>query len=55
MLNKLELARVAGGPDHERAMVAYVAAEFANVKENWKGPCRMHDLMASLKHELDKD
>lgn len=53
MLNKLKLGRVVGGPDHEQAMIAYVAAEFANVKENWKGPYRLHDFMASLKHELD--
>lgn len=55
MLNKLEMARVAHGPDRERVILAYVASEFANVKENWKGPYRLHDFMASLEHELGND
>ena len=54
LLQKVRLARLAGGPGHEQAMSDYVAAEFANVLENWKGPYRLHDFMASLAHELGR-
>jgi hypothetical protein len=35
-----------------QSMANYVAAEFANVKENWKGPYRLSDFMAAFEREL---
>ncbi|MGI0119367.1 tetratricopeptide repeat protein [Zooshikella sp. RANM57] len=36
------------------ALLKFVASQFANVKNNWSGPYRLNDYMASLRHELDK-
>jgi hypothetical protein len=34
------------------ALLKFTASQFANVKNNWSGPYRLNDYMASLKHEL---
>ena len=38
----------------EDAFIKFAASQFANVKNNWSGPYRLNDYMASLKYELDK-
>ena len=38
----------------EDALIKFIASQFANVKNNWSGPYRLNDYMASLKYELDK-
>ena len=42
------------GGSSETALARFVAAQFANVKNNWSGPYRLNDYMLSLKHELAK-
>ena len=51
-LNQFRLEDSAGSS--QTAVVRFVAAQFANVKNNWSGPYRLNDYMLSLKHELDK-
>ncbi len=41
-------------PKSKQALAQFVAAQFTNVKNNWAGPYRLSDFMASLKHEMDK-
>ncbi|WP_144395074.1 tetratricopeptide repeat protein [Pleionea sediminis] len=38
----------------EEALLKFVASQFANVKNNWSGPYRLNDYMASLRYELDR-
>ena len=54
LLNKLRMAKVAAGSERDNAMARYVASEFANVKNNWSGPYRLNDYVASLAHELNR-
>ena len=42
------------GGSSETAVARFVAAQFANVKNNWSGPYQLNDYMLSLKHELAK-
>jgi hypothetical protein len=51
-LNKFRLEGSEGSS--ETAVVRFVAAQFANVKNNWSGPYRLNDYMLSLKHEIAK-
>ena len=51
-LNQFRLEDTGGSS--ETAVVRFVAAQFANVKNNWSGPYRLNDYMLSLKHELAK-
>jgi hypothetical protein len=51
-LNQFRLEDAGGGS--EIAVARFVAAQFANVKNNWSGPYRLNDYMLSLKHELAK-
>jgi len=51
-LNKFKLGDLRDNP--ENAMAKFVASQFPNVKNNWSGPYRLNDYMASLKHEFDK-
>jgi hypothetical protein len=51
-LNQFRLEDSAGSS--ETAVARFVAAQFANVKNNWSGPSRLNDYMLSLKHELAK-
>lgn len=51
-LNKFN---VADNPKNKKsAMIRFVASQFANVKNNWSGPYRLSDYMASLHYELGK-
>jgi len=54
LLNKLRMAQAAAGSERDSAMARYVASEFANVKNNWSGPYRLNDYVASLAHELNR-
>jgi hypothetical protein len=54
LLNKLRMAKVAAGSERDNAMARYVASEFANVRNNWSGPYRLNDYVASLAHELNQ-
>lgn len=38
----------------EDVLLKFVASQFANVKNNWSGPYRLNDYMASLRNELEK-
>lgn len=38
----------------KEALLKFVASQFTNVKNNWMGPHRLNDYMASLKFELEK-
>ena len=48
--------KLAGTADAPTQLIAnYVAAEFANVAENWNGPHRLSDYMASFEHRLNQN
>ena len=51
-LNKFKLTD--SSEDPANSMARFVAAQFANVKNNWSGPYRLNDYMASLKLEYNK-
>ncbi len=51
-LNKFKLTD--SSEDPLNSMARFVASQFANVKNNWSGPYRLNDYMASLKHEYNK-
>ncbi len=52
MLNKLRLSHETS--DRRDALISFVASQFSDVRNNWKGPYRLNDFMASLRHELDQ-
>jgi len=54
LLNKFQMARAANTAGERDAMILYVGSEFANVRENWSGPYRLSDYMASLAYELER-
>ncbi|OZG71567.1 hypothetical protein BTA51_19995 [Hahella sp. CCB-MM4] len=55
MLNKLKLADAPPDKSVKReALIDFVASQFPDVKNNWKGPYRLNDFMASLRYELDQ-
>lgn len=51
-LNRLRLVRA--GSSKERALATFVASQFSDVKNNWKGPYRLNDYMEGLRHEIAK-